>query len=135
MKPWRAILAMLLCSALLIAAGLTACGDDDDEVDCAAALAQLQSAGCVNGVTAGINDLRTCLAQPGCLGDPVCQALCEDEFEDAASACEPAFTIIVEECGCQICGQNFEGCILDAATPATECVEETLDCLTTCVSS
>ncbi len=31
MKLWKSMLTMLLCSGLIIAFGLTACGDDDDE--------------------------------------------------------------------------------------------------------
>ncbi len=130
MKLWRSMLAMLVCSGLIIAFGLTACGGDD-EVDCAGALAQLQAPACRNAVTAAIDTLRTCTT--GCL-DQVCEEGCMDDFNDASSACEPAATILTEECGCQVCANNFEGCIV-GPDPAADCVDDILDCLRTCVSS
>ena len=33
MKLWESMLAVLLCVGLVVAIGLTACGDDDDEGD------------------------------------------------------------------------------------------------------
>ena len=33
MRMWRLLLAVLLCSGLCIAFGLSGCGDDDDERD------------------------------------------------------------------------------------------------------
>ena len=115
MKLRRSILAMLLCSGLVIALGLTACGsDDDDEVDCAKALTSIQRDACVNAATAGIDAFRTCLA--GCI-DEVCEEGCQDTFDADTDACEPAATILTDECGCQICGVTFEECV-GSATPA-----------------
>ena len=61
MKLWKSMLAMLLCSGLIVAFGLTACGDDDDEEDCAAVLAQLQAPACENAATAAIDVFRACM--------------------------------------------------------------------------
>ncbi len=130
MRIWKSMLAMLLCSGLIIAFGLTACGDDDDEVDCAGALAQLQNSGCVNAVTAGIDAFRSCMAA---CQDQACEDACGDDFDAATSACEPAGSILAEECGCQVCTNNFEGCIA-GQDPAAECVDNILDCFATCVS-
>ena len=135
MKLWRSMLAMLLCSGLIIAFGLTACGDDDDEVDCAGALAQLQSSGCENAATAAIDPFRACMTD--CQGNPdppACEEDCEDDLDAATSACEPAASTLAEECGCDVCGNSFESCIA-GQDPAAECVDNILDCYITCVSS
>ncbi len=132
MKLWKSMLAMLLCSGLIIAFGLTACGDDDDdEPDCVGALTQLQTPDCLNGIIAGIDVFRTCMA--GCQGDPICEEGCEDDFEAAGAACEPAATTLAEECGCDVCGNSFESCIA-GQTPAADCVDVILACFVDCVT-
>jgi hypothetical protein len=131
MKLWRSMLAMLLCSGLIIAFGITACGGDD-EANCAGALAQLQAPACKNAATTAIDEFRACMT--ACAGNEVCEDACNDDFNAATSACEPAATILTEECGCQVCGNNFEGCIA-GQDPAADCVDDILDCFLTCVSS
>ena len=140
MKLRKSILAMLLCSGLVIALGLTACGSNgDDEVDCAKALAEIiQDPDCVPDVTDGIVDYRECLET--CAGDQACEeAECEPILSNAAKSCEPAASILDEDCGCQVCGNNFDSCVRDATTPAADCVSGEGDvigiipCLTDCV--
>ena len=134
MKLWKSMLAMLLCSGLIIAFGLTSCGSDDD-VDCAGALAQLQAPACENAATAAIDVFRACTTV--CQVDPdppSCEEGCQDDFNADISACEPAATILTEECGCQVCANNFEGCIA-SEDPAADCVDDIQACLRTCVSS
>lgn len=133
MKKRESILAILLCTSLIITFGLTACGDDDDEVDCAGALAQLQTPACENAATAAIDVFRACMT--ACAGNEVCEDACNSDFEAAISACEPAATILTEECGCQVCANNFEGCIAREEDPAADCVDDIQACLLTCVSS
>ena len=131
MRIWKSMLAMLLCSGLIIAIGLTACGDDDD-VDCAGALAQLQASACENAATAAIDVFRACMT--ACAGNEACEEACNNDFDAATSACEPAATILTEECGCSVCANNFEGCIA-GQDPAADCVDDILACLRTCTSS
>jgi len=134
MKKWESILAILLCTGLIVTFGLIACGDDDDEVDCAGTLAQLQASDCAIDATAAIVVLRGCITDCELDPDPpACEETCEDVFGAAISACEPAATILSDECGCDVCGNNFEDCIA-GQDPAAACVDDVLDCLLTCVS-
>ena len=89
MKIWESMLAVLLCTGLVIALGLTACGDDDDDGDegispCDEALEQFNSQGCQNQASASVEEAQTCAVDCGvnllCLDD------CMDEFEDDISA-------------------------------------------------
>jgi hypothetical protein len=130
MKKPESILAILLCTGLIVTFGLTACGDDD-EVDCVGVLAQLQASACENATIAAIDVFRGCMT--ACAGNQVCEDGCENVFNTATSACEPAATILTEECGCQVCGNNFEGCIA-GQDPAADCIDNILDCFVTCVS-
>jgi hypothetical protein len=130
MKIRESMLALLLCAGLIVTFGLTACGDDDDVLECAEALVQLQDSACEAAVTAGIDVLRDCLL--ACGGDPVCEDVCEDTFEATTSVCEPAASILSEGCGCQVCANNFESCIA-GADPAGDCVDDIVDCFGDCV--
>jgi hypothetical protein len=129
MKKWESMLAILVCTGLIITFGLTACGDDDDDFDCAGALAQLQSTACADAVEAAIDALRVCLL--GC-ADPVCEEVCEEAFDASTNVCEPAASILSEECGCQVCGNNFEACI-EGPDPAVVCLDDIIDCFGDCV--
>ena len=129
MKIWESMLAMLLCGGLIVAFGLTACGDDDDEVDCAAALTQLQGSACEDAITDGVGLLRLCLT--GC-PDEDCEDACWDDFDIDTSVCEPAVSTLLEECGCQVCGNNFESCIL-GLDPVGDCVDAIVSCFGDCV--
>jgi len=131
MKKWNSMLAILLCVGLIVTFGLMACGDDDDEVDCVGALGQLQASDCENAVTGAIDVFRICMTP--CQGNQVCEETCEDEFNAATTACEPAATILSEECGCDVCGNTFEDCIAGQG-PAAECVDNILACMVSCVS-
>ncbi len=133
MKIRESMAAILLCTGLIIAFAATGCGgDDDDYMDCPEAFAKLQSPDCLNAVTAGIDVLRACVT--ACQGNEACEDGCEDDFDAATTSCEPAATILADECGCEVCGNNFEDCIA-RQDPAADCVNAVIDCLSICVSS
>ncbi|MGW8320206.1 MAG: hypothetical protein ACWGSD_01500 [Thermodesulfobacteriota bacterium] len=61
MKLWRSMLAMLVCSGVIIALGITACGGDDkvdNGMTCEKALATLTSDTCIGAVEAACPAFR-----------------------------------------------------------------------------
>lgn len=130
MKLWESMLAMLLCMGLIVAFGLTACGDDDDEADCAGALTRLQGGACEDAIIDGIVLLRPCLTA---CPDEDCEDLCWDAFDAGTSACEPAVSTLLDECGCQVCGNNFESCIVGGIDTPAVCVSNIVACFGDCV--
>lgn len=130
MKIRESMPTVLLCMGLIVTLGLTACGSDDDEVDCAGALSQLRASDCENAATAAIDEFRTCMTA---CQDQACEQACEEDFNAATSACEPAASTLANECGCEVCGNSFESCI-EGQDPASVCIDNILDCFLTCVS-
>ncbi len=119
MKLWKPMLAMLLCSGLIITLGLTACGDDDDEeggMSCEQALSTLTSSTCGDAVLAAAPGVQSCL--DGCApGDEVCVDDCFDAIT-LPSSCEQAIAVLLDSetavCGsCYVnCGQGFVDCVV-----------------------
>lgn len=126
MKLWKSMLTMLLCSGLIIAFGLTACGDDDDEeggMTCDQALATLTSDRCIAAVGAALPGVQACLG--ACTpGDDVCIDNCLDLDEDLPSSCVRAITMLMDPekavCGaCYVdCGQDFVDCVVEGGQGA-----------------
>lgn len=147
MKPWRWMLALLVCSAMVFALGLTGCGDDDDEVGsemtCEDAFDTLTSDTCVDGGTDAGNFLQACVLAcdpPGneaCVGDCVL-AFLSPPISGLPPACANAIGYLThdapDECReCYVpCREAFLGCVLSFAVPVEDCSSDSLACLELC---
>jgi len=144
MKLWRSMLAMLLCSGMVFALGLTACGDDDDEdqggsaMTCEDAFDTLTSDTCVQGA-AGVVDavLLPCVGacdppSEACVGDCVLgfvaylPAPCAEAVgyltHDAPDECRECYVP---------CRDDFMDCAL-GGMPAEDCSNTMADCIELC---
>ena len=141
MKRTKSMLAMILCSGLVFALGITACGDDDDEegsggMTCGEAYDQLTSTECTTQAYDSVDTLKTCIDAATSEGEI---DACLDAFEDAIPACVPGVEILFNNCGqCQEdCGSAFagddgvEGCLTGIQT-GTECLDALLACVNAC---
>ncbi len=138
MKLWRSMLAMLLCSGLIIAFVLTGCGDDDvveSGMTCDQALATLTSDTCIDAVGAALPGVQACLG--ACTpGDDVCIDNCLDLDQDLPSSCVRAITMLMDPeeavCGaCYVnCGQDFVDCVV--AGGQGTCLIQLGTCVPTC---
>ncbi len=101
MKSWKLFLAVLLCSGLGIALGLSGCGDDDDEGDarCDAACNKIVS--CEADFVQDV-DMTVQECVDGCKSDPVAEAECGFGC-DTSAAC-PVYAACIEI----ICGISFD---------------------------
>ena len=138
MRLWRSMLAMLLCSGLIIAFGITACGDDDDEesgMTCEEALSTLTSTSCIEAVEDALPGVQNCLG--GCTpGNDVCIDNCLDLDALLPSSCAQAIGMLMDEddavCGgCYVaCGQVFVNCVV--AGGQGTCLIQLGACVPTC---
>jgi len=138
MKLWRSMLAMLVCSGVIIALGITACGGDDkvdNGMTCEKALATLTSDTCIGAVEAALPGVQTCLS--ACIpGDDVCIDNCLALDEDLPSLCVRAIRMLMDEkdavCGaCYVdCGQNFVDCVVEGGQDS--CLIQLGVCVPTC---
>jgi len=139
MKLWRSMLAMLLCSGLIIAFGLTACGDDDDAeggMTCEEALATLTSDTCVDAIEDALPGVQTCLEQ--CApGNEACVEDCLVLDGVLPSSCVQAIEMLMDDeeaiCGpCYVhCGQDLVDCLVAGTEPET-CMVQLGVCLPLC---
>lgn len=141
MKFWKPMLAMLLCSGLLIAVGLTACGDDDEEeivgMTCGEAYDQFVSTECTTQAFANVDDLKTCV-DAAVSDDDVDE--CLDDFLAVIPNCLPGVEILFDRCGqCQEdCGSRLagddgvDGCLQDDSQTGQECLQALIDCVNAC---
>ena len=133
------MLAMLLCSGLIIAFGLTACGDNDDEeggLTCEQALATLTSDNCIDAIEAALPGVQTCLND--CApGNEACVDNCLDLDAELPSSCVLAIRLLTDEedaiCGaCYVnCGQALMDCLVEGGQPEI-CLVQLGACLPTC---
>ena len=139
MKLWRSMLAMLLCSGLIIAFGLTACGDDDDEesgMTCDEALATLTSDTCVDAIEAALPGVQACLDVCP-IGDEDCVDECLTLEGVLPSSCIQAIDMLLDTeeavCGsCYVnCGQSLVNCLV-LGTPPDTCLVQLGACLPLC---
>jgi len=95
MKLWESILAMVLCMGLVVAFGLTACGDDDDEGDprCDKVCNKIVSCAADFAIDFG---LQECI--DGCNADIDAQAECAFDC-DRGATCPEYADCIVNTCG------------------------------------
>jgi hypothetical protein len=140
MKLWKSTIAMLLCSGLVAALGLTACGDDDDDggggMSCAEALSTITSDTCQQAVEGAWPAVQFCLGTCNPPDDPVCVGDCLDSnlLPAMPSSCVEAVNVLLDEedavCGaCFVgCGQEFVDCAIDQ-DPATTCLNDLSDCV------
>ncbi len=128
MKFWRSMLAMLLCSGLLIALGLNACGDDDEEeagMTCEEALATLTSDTCIDAVEDELPVVQNCIDACDPPGDEDCIDDCLDIEGVLPSSCVQAIGMLLDDedavCGaCFVtCGQDLVDCIVEGSAPET----------------
>jgi hypothetical protein len=139
MKKWESMLAMLLCSGLIVTFGLTACGDDDEEesgMTCEEALATLTSDNCINSIEAALPGIQDCLN--GCApGNEACVDDCLVLDGVLPSSCVQAIDMLMDEdeavCGaCYVnCGQNLVNCLVQGNAPET-CLVQLGTCIPTC---
>ena len=103
MKIWRLFLAVLLCSGLSIAFGLSGCGDDDDDGGGAGGCdisGMVNRANCEDGCEVLVNcgetpSIDECVDQCVAYSDTVKQCLCACETDDGCGA----FPVCVDACG------------------------------------
>jgi hypothetical protein len=138
MKLWESMLAMALCMGLVVSLGLTACGDDEEDlISCAEALNTLTSDACLNAAAAALPGVQACLAACDPPDDENCIGDCLDDFT-LPSSCEEAITALLDPeeavCGsaCVDCGQDFVDCVVDQEAPQT-CLTELSVCAGTCL--
>ena len=140
MKLWESMLAMLLCSGLIIAFGLTACGDDDDEesgMTCEQALATLTSDNCVDAIEAALPGVEDCLNDCP-QGDEDCIDICLELEGVLPSSCVQAITMLMdtEEAVCGVCyvnsGQDLVDCVVEGEGQPETCLIQLGICLPVC---
>lgn len=139
MKLWKSMLVMFLCSGLIIAFGLAACGDDDDEgggMTCEQALATLTSDNCTDAIEGALPGVQTCL--DACApGDEDCVDNCLELEGVLPSSCVRAITMLMDTeeavCGsCYVnCGQDLVDCVVAGGQPEI-CLIQLGACLPTC---
>ena len=148
MKLWRTMLAMLLCSGMVFALGLTGCGDDDDEeggdaMTCEDAFDTLTSDTCVDGGTVAGGFLQACVGAcdpPGneaCVNDCVL-AFLSPPISGLPAACANAVAYLTHEApdDCRecyaACRDAFLGCTLSFAVPVEDCSSDMAACIELC---
>ncbi len=146
MKLWRSMLAMLLCSGLVFAVGLTGCGDDDDEdqggsaMTCEDAFDTLTTDECVLGA-AGVAEavLQPCVLACDPPGNEACVGDCVLGFVAFLPApCAEAVGYLThdapDECReCYVpCRDAFLGCSLSFTVPLEDCSNAMADCIELC---
>jgi hypothetical protein len=135
MKIWKSMLAMMLCSGMIIAFGLSGCGSDDNVepgMTCGEALTQFKSEACQTAAFANVEAAKTCaVACPE--GDENCLDDCLSAFEDDISACMPGTQMIFNTCNAcwSGCGDTFVTCLLGAST-GTQCMNAVVTCVDAC---
>jgi hypothetical protein len=143
MKLWRSMLALLLCSGMVFALGLTGCGDDDDdevvdEMTCEDAFDTLTTDECVLG-SAAVADavLLPCVGDCDPPGNEACVGDCVLAFVAFLPApCAEAVGYLThdapDECReCYVpCRDGFLDCVFSA--PAIDCSNEMANCIELC---
>jgi hypothetical protein len=133
------MLTLLFCSGLIIAFGLTACGDDDDEesgMNCEQALATLTSDTCIGAIESALPGIQDCLDEcapgnEGCVDD------CLELEGVLPSSCVLAIQMLMDDeagiCGaCYVtCGNELVDCLVGGSQPET-CLVQLGVCLPTC---
>jgi len=143
MKLWRSILAMLLCSGMVFALGLTSCGDDDDEagsaMTCEDAFDTLTSDTCVDGGTTAGEFLQGCVFDCDPPGDQSCVENCVLAFLTVLPApCTVAVGYLTHDAplDCRECYSQYRdaflGCVLSFVIPVEDCSNDSKDCLELC---
>ena len=106
MRTWRLLLAVLLCSGLCVAFGLSGCGDDDDDdvgLDprCAQACSKIiDCAADFSSPVPGEMTVQECII--GCASDPVPETECGFSCDENAECPEYAECIEID------CGITFD---------------------------
>ena len=137
MKNWKTLLTMLLCSGLIIASGITACGDDDEELGCAEALTTLTSDTCMNAAEVASAAVQDCWGTCDPPDDQACIDLCLEGLT-LPSSCEEAVTVLLDDqeavcgpCYVECGGVDFLECVYPDGDPAS-CLADLSACLGGC---